>query len=521
MKTVCSHCKGKRLFKPELETAEYLWSVCPDCGVVHMWYDPQGYQQAFHIDNHMIKGLFGGYGSGKTTMAVAEVIDHALRTPNGKAVLIAPTVKQLEQTVKKEFFRQCPEVLIKDYKVKDQEVVLVNGFSFLFYTSDDPVKIRSLDLTAFYIEEASGVNYEIFEVCLSRLRNTHACIFKRDKKGEIVYDEKDKPIILKSWYLGIVCSNPDINWIRSDVLLMSSKIYSKDDNFYKVTFPISYYSSHIIKTEQNKYLHPDFIPLQKANKPEWWVERYLNGSFEYSEGMVYPIFLKKIVAPFAIPNDWLRLSATDFGGRAPHCTLMLAIDPTNGKVYVYDEYYKAGLSVKEHQKFVHDLFDEVPAGRWLRPPLADPAGQNKNIGERKSVFEYFAEYGIYFTPANNNIDTGIMKVYTYLSMDKLFIFSSCINTISEGTEYRYPQQKENRNPDEKPLDVNNHAMDCLRYAISVLPDDPSDVPDVAGKWYIGKGKQGGRDNFRLTGELPFALQTEEDILQSQGGMNWY
>lgn len=516
MKERCSICQSKELHKPEVETAPYMWSVCPDCGAIYLWYEPQDYQEEFHRDPHMIKGLFGGYGSGKTTMAVAEILDHALNTPNGQAVMVAPTVKQLDQTVKKEFFRQCPDALISAYKVKEQEVVLSNGFSFLFYTSDDPVKIRSLNLTAFYIEEASGVSFEIFDVCKTRLRNQHAVIYKRDKKGEIVRDEEGKPFVEKSWHLGIVCSNPDINWIRSDVLLMSSAIYTTGEHHYRVENPIWYYSSHLIKTEQNRYLPPEFIPLLKANKPDWWIERYLNASFEYSEGLVYPMFIRSIVAPFPIPDFWLRLSATDFGGRAPHCTLMLAIDPKTNVVYVYDQYYKEGLSVKDHQEHIHELFNKVPAGRWLRPPLADPAGRNRDTANRKSLFEYFAEYGLYFTPANNNIDTGIMKVYTYLSMGKLKIFSSCVDVINEGTEYRYAEQKEGKAPNEKPIDGKDHAMDCLRYAISVLPDDPNDQPEIAGKWFVNAS--GKIAENQLVGELPFALQ-DDDFMK--GGEGWY
>ena len=415
-------------------------------------------------------------------MAVAEILDHAFRTPNGQALLLAPTTKQLEQTVKKEFFRQCPEPLISEFKVKDQEAILTNGFSFLFYTSDDPVKIRSLNLTAFYIEEASGVDYDIFDVCKTRLRSPYAIKYARDEMGEIMYDENNKAIVEDSWYLGIVCSNPDVNWIRKDFLLQSDKIYCSEDQHYNVEVPIPYYSSHIIKTEQNKYLHPDFIPMLKANKAEWWINRYLNGSFEYAEGLVYPMFMQRIVSPFLIPENWLRISGTDFGGRSPHSTLMGAIDPATGCVYVYDEYYKAGLSVREHQKAIHEMFDKVPSGRWYKAPVADPAGKQRSIADGKSLFEHFAEYGIYFNPATNRILDGLAKVYTYFDMGKLFIFSSCVNTVNEGLEYRYPEQKEDSQHEasEKPIDKNDHAMDCLKYMISELPDDPTQLCGVSG-----------------------------------------
>jgi len=95
MKVLCSHCNYGMVDVPEVELSDRMWSVCPECGAIYIWYVPQDYQETFHRDNHMIKGLFGGFGSGKTTSATAELLDHAFRTPNGKAVVIAPTVKQL------------------------------------------------------------------------------------------------------------------------------------------------------------------------------------------------------------------------------------------------------------------------------------------------------------------------------------------------------------------------------------------------------------------------------------------
>lgn len=154
MKEVCYHCRVGKIEVPELETSDKTYAYCPYCGAVRLFYEPQDYQKEFHTDDTMIKANFGGYGSGKSTSSMAELLDHAFQTPNGMACCVAPTVRQLEQTVKKEFFRQCPDRLIESYRVKDSEVVLTNGFSFLFYVADSPVKIRSLNLTALTIKSA-------------------------------------------------------------------------------------------------------------------------------------------------------------------------------------------------------------------------------------------------------------------------------------------------------------------------------------------------------------------------------
>ena len=59
---------------------------------------------------------------------------------------------------------------------------LKNGHEIIVYSAADQQKLRSLNLTAFYIEEASGVSYEIFDQLMTRLRHPAGII--RDKNGK-------------------------------------------------------------------------------------------------------------------------------------------------------------------------------------------------------------------------------------------------------------------------------------------------------------------------------------------------
>jgi len=163
-------------------------------------------------------------GSGKTTLAVAEVIDHCLSIPNGCTLITANTIKQLKKTAMKEFFAQMPEELITDFNKQENVVTLYNGHEVLFYPSDDDTKIRSLNLTAFYIEEASGIKYQIFVELQNRLRNPAGLEYKVDHNGKPIMDKDGRPVILKNKLIGIVCSNPDVNWIRTNFLLESETI---------------------------------------------------------------------------------------------------------------------------------------------------------------------------------------------------------------------------------------------------------------------------------------------------------
>ena len=92
-----------------------------------------------------------GFGSGKTTTACAETIDHILTTPRGRTLIGAATFPQLEETAMQEFFEMFPEELILRYHKQKNVVVTKNGHRILFRPLDSEQKARSLNLTFFWI----------------------------------------------------------------------------------------------------------------------------------------------------------------------------------------------------------------------------------------------------------------------------------------------------------------------------------------------------------------------------------
>jgi PBSX family phage terminase large subunit len=431
--------------------------MCNECGAMRFLYKPQDYQARFHADPAKYRAFFGGYGSGKTKTSVMEVIKHVLQTPGGATLMGAQTVPQLEQTNMKEFLESFPRPLIKAYHKQKMYVDVTNGHRVLFRTLDDETKIRSLNLTAFHIEEASTVPESIFVQLQTRLRSDAT---KHHK--------------------GILSSNPDVNWIRSQFLLKSKNILGATQKYFIDPSEINpSFSTHIAATHLNKFLPPDFFEVTAMGKPDWWVKRYLEGSFDYSEGMVYPMLSQNIIEPFDIidkikSEGWEVFVGADFGLRDPTVFLMAAIDPKTGTVYIFDEHYEAGKPVSHHADIMNEMMKPIPQG-LLRQPIGDPSGNARSKNDMRSLFSHYAEYGIHFKPGMNRIEDGIHKVYSYFAHDKIKIFNNCTNLIKEGVEYKYKLQEldDKKNADEKPVGKNDHAMDTLRYIIQELPDDPS------------------------------------------------
>lgn len=475
----CKVCSSGELIRKEGKN----YSVCSTCNAAEIHYIPQPHQKEFHQDPHTFKAIFGAYGSGKTTTAVMELIKHVLTVKDGLSAMLAPTMQMLKETSYTELMKYLPHTFIEhEIKTKGSEAILLkNGHKILLLPSNSADKIRSLNLSAFYLEEASNAKFDVFTELTARTRNKKAIELAYNEDGSPVMEWDDNVQIYrhkvkKSRLLGLICSNPDVGWIRTKILNYSDKVYSPT-KYPRAEDANPFLSTHLHSSYQNVYLDPDFQLRIGRGKPDWWVKRYIYGSFDYAEGLVYPMFTEHIVEPFPIPPDWKRMFGVDFGLRDPTVMLAVAIDPEEGVAYVYDEHYEAEKPVSYHAKIMRKMVDDVPPGMINGQVVADPSGQKRSGRDFRTYFNHYSEYGLWFKPGVNQLDSGIMKVFTYFNLGKLKIMESCVNTIKEGREYKYKETAldQDKNRGEKPHDANNHAMDALRYIINELPDDPENL----------------------------------------------
>ena len=479
--TVCKKC-GQGQYTYTSDNNEW-WVQCNSCLSYLFCYVPMPHQYMFHKDKHKFKMYAGGFGSAKTSTCGAEVVQHALTTPKGRTLVGAQTYAQLEETAKKQILDMIPEDFRESYLKQKNMLILKNGHEILFRSFDDETKLRSLNLTMWWIEEANTVDFEIFTQLQTRLRN-HAT--KQHK--------------------GIMSTNPDLNWIRTEFLLKSQTIVGATENYKQEPIDINKdYATYIAATRLNYHLPKDYVQSVSRGKPEWWIRRYLEASFSHAEGMVYPMWMDNVIEPFDIQEKikkegWQVIAGFDFGIQDPTVMISAAIDPHEGKVYVYDEYFKTNQSVPYHAMEFKKRLDWIPLGQIIKL-IADPSGAKRNINDRRSLYNHYNEYGIFFQPGDNRIEIGIQKVYSYLVSGNLKIFSSCKQLINEGINYRYkPQELDSqKNADEKPIDKDNHGLDSLRYIIQELPDDPYAMKSKG--YYASRGM-----NTNNQKDLPFALQ---------------
>jgi PBSX family phage terminase large subunit len=443
---------------------DVFYGKCDNCGATLIDYVPLQHQEAFHKSKARYRLNIGGFGSGKTTASVAEVAFHCFERKNSKVLITAISLKQIRDAVMPELMKFLPPWHIKKYTTNPTpNIKLNNGSEILIYSSENPDNLRSLNLTGFYIEEASGVKYEIFDQLTTRLRN----------KAGIIYDENGKEVDYR--FMGILSTNPEDGWIKDEFLLRSGRIVTSpsiDINIYKPLLkePLEkHYHSFISSTRDNSNLPKTYLEGMCAGKNERWIRKYVDCYLDNKEGAVYPDYTRHIVEPFPIPNEWKRLVGFDPGYNDPTAIPKGAIDPRTGIIYIYDDYEVEGMPVSFHAK---RLKDDIHGLSLLIPIQADPSVQKRNDRDGVSYADYFRQRsGIYLEPANNDILYGIEKVRDYMENGKLKFFSSCNNLKVEAMNYVYPKKENNTN--DLPVDKYNHLWDAIRYIVAKLPRDPN------------------------------------------------
>ena len=469
-----------------------FWLTCtnPDCKTYVNTYIPQAYQADFHEDLHRIKGNFGGFGSGKTTTSRMELEKTILITPSGTTLIGANVASQYEQTIKREFEADFPKEFMRYYSQQKQFMDFKNGHRVMYRPYDDPDKLRSYNLTGWIILEASEVKDEAFTQLKTRLRNTAATVPERDADGNVIYvniDGVEVPKIKWDWREGIIESNPAAGWIKNDVLNVSDtiKVYGEaHDDYYQNKEEIDpVIASYITTTSANAYLPTDFIPMQIKNKPRWWIDRYIYGSFRYSDGLVYPSATKWFVEYFPIPRNWKRIVAFDYGLADSACFLFGAIDEQKNLLYFYKEVYTNDRSVEELAKLYFDAATDIPVGGFVCAPIIDPKSGPRRDYNKKTLADSFLDYGISFMPGAVDRDARIYRLNTYLETGHVRIMDSCPQLQMQLRDLKFKAEPTSTTKPwrDEPEDKNDHAVVCAEWIVMELPKDPGKL--MYGSYY--------------------------------------
>lgn len=468
--TKCPRCSS--LLQPTLSlsgapSTDWLECSNPMCNTYVDTYTPMPHQISVHQDTHRIIGNFGSYGTGKTKTSEKEIEKHILITPGANILVGANVTSQYEQTILRDFERSFPLAFLKARNVQKAYLDFINDARVMLRPFDDPDKLRSNNYSMVVILEASEVQAEAFHQLKTRLRNTAG---RRVIKDD-TYD----------WRKLICESNPDSGWIRSDILQVASDIkqfgkYCKEHYDQTATDIDPNISCHVASTDVNSFLPEDYIEVNTKNKPEWWVRRFIYGSFLFAEGLVYPNFAKCIrpaPAKIVIPPKYQVIAAHDYGLQDPSTFVFGYIDTDRGKLVIYKDIRTNNTSVKDLADLFKEAAKDVGIGQWYTTPIIDPKN-NKRDYDKKDLITHYAEYGVNFKPGYINREARIYRLNDYIEQGRLEVYDCCQYLIQEMRECKFkPRTLNDRsNAKDEPIDKNDHSITPLEWICMELPADP-------------------------------------------------
>jgi len=346
-----------------------------------------------------------------------------------------------------------------------------NGSRLWLAGLDDPGKALSSERDVVYVNQAEELTLADWETLATRTTG---------RAGNAPYNQ----------LMGDCNPGPAHHWIKQRaaagrLLLLESR---HEDN------PTLFTAAGEM-TEQGRRTMAALDSLTGVRK-----ERLRYGRWASVEGTVYEFDARvHLIDPFPVPRLWRRFRVIDFGYTNPFVCQWWAIDP-DGRLYLYREIYMTGRTVSRH------------------------AGQIKACGgddrHEATVADHDAEdratlaqEGIHTTPAAKAVSPGIQAVERRLARagdgrPRLFVMRGCLVerdealaaarkpccTAEEFDEYVWPKSQDGRPVKEQPLKVNDHGMDCARYACMY-----ADNFERVGAFTVGSSRRSVIDDLAAKG----------------------
>lgn len=206
------------------------------------------------------------------------------------------------------------------------------------------------------------------------------------------------------------------------------------------------------------------------NLPEPLKKAHLDGDWDVLAGQYFREFSRELhtVRPYAIPPDWRRFRAMDWGYNDPCCVLWFAVAP-DGKLIVYRELYVRRTLSSEIAKKVRELSE----GERVVYTVASPdAWQQRGIGgiEGQSIAEVFQKNGVPLLPADNARIPGWQRVREALAVEadgtpNLRIFDTCQNLLRTLPLLTFDTHV----VEDVSGTCEDHAAEALRYGLMTRP----------------------------------------------------
>jgi len=416
-------------------------------------YKPLPLQKAFHRSQARFKAFIGALGSGKSTTGVIEAIDYSLLYSRSRGLIARKSYSVLKRTTQQTFWEWCPEEYIVNYNKQDHLLLLrANGGVSQIYFSDleNINKIKSMDLSYFYVDEASEISEDIFLMLIGRLRK-----------------------------LG----HPTRGWITSNPVSKAHWIYK----YFAEGRLLDSALFEGAKTTDNTYLDPKYIEALKKQDYRWQ-RVYVEGQWEdvtYGEKVFYEFSSEDFTKTFDFNNKFPLIRSWDFGYRFPVCLFAQSYDDT---LFILGYIYKENILLEDFIKLVFARSSEFETKDIL--DYCDPSGIQRQDKLSKSSVDILRANGIFPRYKKIGVEESVNIIKTMLHNKRLWIHPNCPHLI-DGITSGYQRDAEGK---PRKDGFYEHFIDALRYIIAntnkeakiyYFPPKKKIDPIITGGYFVG------------------------------------
>lgn len=369
--------------------------------------------------------FFGGSSSGKSFFLTDKIV---VDTINGCNWLCCRNVgKTIRNSVFNEITKSINSMGVKKYfSINKSDMVItckLNGKQILFCGLDDPEKVKSITpqngvLERIFIEEATEIKRDAYMQLKKRLRG-------RSVHSKHIFMAFN-PILMSHWIYKEFFGG----W-------QDDKTVYEDD---KTLIVKTTYKDNIFLTAEDRAL------LEDETDP-YFYNVYTLGNWGVLGNVIFKNWRVEDLSKRIPTFDNLHYGL-DVGYTNPNAFIKVHLDKEKKKIYVIDEYYRAGM---QDEDLYYTAKEFVPHGYIM---VDNAANQTIDylVGKRINA--------VATVKGGDSVNRGIRWLWGY----EIIIDVRCQNFKNEIEQYHWQEDK-NGVVLEKPVKQNDHLMDALRYAL--------------------------------------------------------
>ena len=364
--------------------------------------------------------VWGGAGSGKSHITARKILYRLLKESHVKHNFLV--IRKVDRTIKRSVFALVKNIismwgLLDEFDINLTDKTMVykpTGSQIMFSGLDDVEKLKSIEgVTSIWCEEATELNQEDFEQLDLRLRGNTGAL----KQITLTFN----PISEQHWIKKVFFDDPiDGVFTLKTTFLDNSFI----DDEYKMVM-------------ENK---------KKTNLRYYNI--YALGNWGVADGLIFNNVTSRLVKQDEV-QGLEYVQGLDFGyTNDPSAFNQTYIDMKNKKIFVYDGFYRKGMSNAE-------IAQEIKNMQGHRHLTTADSSEPKSI-------DYIKTKGVNIRGAMKgpgSISTGI----DFLLEFEIIVNAHLVEFMVEFSNYCWGTDKDGKATN-KPADDFNHFIDGLRYA---------------------------------------------------------